>query len=117
MEETCLTPQSRHSAKLFLQSSELGLPQPLTRRRVCPPPCGSGGRNTLAGKRGDGRIPIPTRGHTLWYSIYIYFVTTPDSAQADLLEVIDAGVGLEFLPAGGGVSAQAVALTPAVLVV
>ncbi len=31
-------PQSRQSAKLFLQSSELGLPQPLTRRRVCPPP-------------------------------------------------------------------------------
>jgi hypothetical protein len=30
-------PQSRQSAKLFLQSSELGLPQPLTRRRVCPP--------------------------------------------------------------------------------
>jgi hypothetical protein len=28
----------RQSAKLFLQSSELGLPQPLTRRRVCPPP-------------------------------------------------------------------------------
>ncbi len=30
-------PQSRQSAKLFLQSSELGLPHPLTRRRVCPP--------------------------------------------------------------------------------
>jgi hypothetical protein len=28
---------SRQSAKLFLQSSELGLPQPLTCRRVCPP--------------------------------------------------------------------------------
>jgi hypothetical protein len=28
-------PQSRQSAKLFLQSSELGLPQPLTPRRVC----------------------------------------------------------------------------------
>jgi hypothetical protein len=25
------------SSKLFLQSSELELPQPLTRRRVCPP--------------------------------------------------------------------------------
>jgi hypothetical protein len=33
--------QSRQSAKLFHQSLELGLPQPLTsltRRRVCPPP-------------------------------------------------------------------------------
>ncbi len=40
--------QRRQSAKLFLQSSELRLPQPLTRRRVCPPPPGSGGRGTLA---------------------------------------------------------------------
>jgi hypothetical protein len=39
------------SAKLFLQSSDLGLPQPLTRRRVCPPSPGSGGRGTLAGER------------------------------------------------------------------
>jgi hypothetical protein len=31
-------PQSRQNAKLFLQSSILGLPQPHTRRRVCPPP-------------------------------------------------------------------------------
>jgi hypothetical protein len=29
--------QSRKSANLFLQSSELGLPQLLTRMRVCPP--------------------------------------------------------------------------------
>ncbi len=46
--------QRRQSAKLFLQSSELGLPQPLTRRRVYP-------RGTLAGERGAGRVPIPTR--------------------------------------------------------
>ncbi len=41
----------------------------------CPPP-GSGGRGTLTGERGVGRVPIPTRGHTLWYSSYIcmYFV-------------------------------------------
>ncbi len=55
-------PQSRQSAKLFLQSSELGLPHPLSRRRLCPP--------TLCG-RGVGGVPIPTRGHTLWCSIYI----------------------------------------------
>ena len=30
--------QSRQSARLFLQSSELGLPRPLNRRGVCPPP-------------------------------------------------------------------------------
>jgi hypothetical protein len=29
--------QSEQSASLFLQSSELGLPHPLNRRRVCPP--------------------------------------------------------------------------------
>ncbi len=55
-----VVPQSRQSAKLFHQSSELGLPQPLARRRVCPP--GSGGRGTLAGERGVGRVPILTRG-------------------------------------------------------
>jgi hypothetical protein len=38
----------------------------------CAPPPGSGGRGTLAGERGVGRVPIPTRGHTLWYSLYTY---------------------------------------------
>jgi hypothetical protein len=63
--------QSRQSAKLFLQSSELGLPQPLTRSRLCPPPPRFWGRGTLAGERGVGRVPIQTRGHTLWYSLHI----------------------------------------------
>jgi hypothetical protein len=41
--------QSRQSAKLFLQSSELGLPQPITRRRVCPlPSVLGGGAHSLA---------------------------------------------------------------------
>jgi hypothetical protein len=74
----------RQSAKLFLQSSELGLslPQPLTRRRVCPPPSpGSGGSGTLAGERGVGRVPIPTRGHTLWYSLFIYTYFVADTPQ------------------------------------
>ncbi len=51
------------SAQLFLKSLALGLPQPLTRRRECPPPPGFGGKGTLAGERGVGRVPIPTRGH------------------------------------------------------
>ncbi len=34
--------QSRQSAKFFLQSLELVLPQPLTCTRVCPPPFGGG---------------------------------------------------------------------------
>jgi hypothetical protein len=32
-----------------------------------------GGAHSLAtGERGGGRVPIPTRGHTLWYTINIY---------------------------------------------
>jgi hypothetical protein len=73
-----LIPQGRQSAKLYLQSSEWGLPQPLTRRQECPPPprFGSGGRGTLAGERGGGRVPIPTRGHMYTEILYIfmYFV-------------------------------------------
>ena len=33
----------------------------------CAPPS----RDTLAGERGVGGVPIPARGHTLWYSLYI----------------------------------------------
>ncbi len=52
-----LRAQSRQSARIFLQSSELGTPHPLTRRRVCPPPpyfVPWGGGDTLACGRGDG---------------------------------------------------------------
>jgi hypothetical protein len=64
--------QSRQSAKLFLQSSELGLAYPLSRGRERPPPptLWSGGEGTLACGRGIGGVPIPTSGHTLWCSIY-----------------------------------------------
>jgi hypothetical protein len=53
--------QSRQSARLFLQSSELELPHSLTSRRVCSPFFGSG-----------VGVPIQTRGQTLWYSRYIF---------------------------------------------
>jgi hypothetical protein len=45
---------------------------------VTPPPSPPRfwGRGTLAGEREVGRVPIPTRGHTLWYSLYTYFVVT-----------------------------------------
>ncbi len=47
-----------------------------------PPPFGSGGRGTLASERGGGRVPIPTRGHTLWYSVNMwYFVSVSDQIQ------------------------------------
>jgi hypothetical protein len=45
-EATGYIAQSRQSAKLFLQSSELGLPQPLTGAgEYAPPPLGSGWRD------------------------------------------------------------------------
>ncbi len=75
--------QSRQSAKPFLQSSELGLPQPLTRSRVCPlVPAGGGGAHY--GERGGGRVPIPTRGHTQWYSAYMYMYFVQKAYSQDL---------------------------------
>jgi hypothetical protein len=70
-----LAAQSWQRAKLFLQSSELGLPHPLSRSGECVPPPfdpgGGGGRaHSLTGE-GVGGVPIPTRGHTLWCSIFI----------------------------------------------
>ncbi len=60
--------QIRQSAMLvFLQPSELGLPHPLSRRRVCPP-FGSGGGGGAHSLAGVGIVPIPTRGQTLKYS-------------------------------------------------
>ncbi len=47
--------QSRESARPFLQLSKFGVPHPLTRRRVCPPPFGSGGgTHALAGEGAGG---------------------------------------------------------------
>ncbi len=68
----CFTPQSRQSAKLFLQSSELVLPQPLNRRRVSPPPPPVlvGGAHSFA-REGLGESQF-LRGDILWYSLYIY---------------------------------------------
>ncbi len=51
--------QSRQSAKLFLQSPELGLPQPLTRMRVCPLPFGSGGSDPAIFV--SGLLKMPTK--------------------------------------------------------
>ncbi len=65
--------QSRQSAELFLQSLELGLPHPHDRRggECALPPLILWGRGALACGRGGGWVPISTRGHTLWYSMYI----------------------------------------------
>ncbi len=59
------------SAKPFLQSLELGLPQPLTRTRVSPPP-GSGGRGThLLAREGVGESQF-RRGDIHCGTLYMY---------------------------------------------
>ncbi len=65
--------QSRQRAKLFSSRRNWDSPHLLNRKRVCPPTHGTGGRGKaqLAGERGVGRVPLPTREHTLWYSLYI----------------------------------------------
>ncbi len=69
--QLCLETQSRQSSKLFLKSSELGLPQSLTRRRVCPP-FGTGGRGQTRWRERGWESPNSDGGtRTLWYSLYI----------------------------------------------
>ncbi len=63
--------QSRQSAKLFLKSLELGLPHPLTRRRVCLPPV-LGGAHSLA-REGLGGSQF-RRGDIHCGSLYIYLL-------------------------------------------
>jgi hypothetical protein len=46
-------------------------PNPLLASECAPPPALGGGAHSLA-ERGVGRVPIPTRGHTLWYSLYLH---------------------------------------------
>ena len=58
----------------FSPVAGIGLPQPLTRRRVCPPPplVQGVGAHSLA-REGLGKISIPTRGHTVHCgTLYIY---------------------------------------------
>jgi hypothetical protein len=57
----------------------LGRDLPTTGRRgreVPPPPFVPGGGAHSLAREGvyRVRVPIPTRGHTLWYSLYIYFL-------------------------------------------
>jgi hypothetical protein len=70
MEEDWSNAQSRQSAKLFLQSLELGLPQPLTRRPVSPPPLlvPGGGAHSL-GREGVGESRYSVNICTLWSNV------------------------------------------------
>ncbi len=72
--------QSRQSARLFLQSSELGLPHPSPAGEYAhPPPLVA---PSLAGK-GWGGVPTPTRGHTLWYSLFIRIFWEKSKTQGE----------------------------------
>jgi hypothetical protein len=74
-DKNCWKPQSRQSAKLFLQSSELGLPQPLKRRRVCPLPPGSGGEGHTRWRERGWESPNSDEGtYTVVLFMYTYFV-------------------------------------------
>jgi hypothetical protein len=71
-----LRAQSRQSAKFFLQLSELGLPQPLTRRRVCPPPrCWGEGHTRWLERGWDWESPNSDEG-TYTVVLFIYTVGT-----------------------------------------
>jgi hypothetical protein len=64
-------PQSRESAKRFSSRWNWDSPTPLAAGECAPPPFGTGGRAHSLAAKGVGRVPIPTRGHTLWCSIYV----------------------------------------------
>ncbi len=64
-----LSAQSWQSARLFIQSSELGpSPTPSPAGECVPSSFGSGGEDILACGRGVEEVPSRTRGQTLWYS-------------------------------------------------
>jgi hypothetical protein len=76
-----LIPQSRQSAKPFLQSLELelGLPQPLTRMRVCPPPLvPGGGAHSLAREGGGWPESQFQRGDIHCGTLYMYVLLLCD---------------------------------------
>jgi hypothetical protein len=63
--------ESRQSAQLFSSRRNWDSPNP-SPAGECARSAGSGGRGTLAGERGGGRVPIPTKGHTLCGTLFIY---------------------------------------------
>jgi hypothetical protein len=55
---------------------------------VCPLPPVSGGRGTLAGEKGVGRVPIPTRGIHCG-TLYMYVLCEKQDTQTTVPEIID----------------------------
>jgi hypothetical protein len=100
-------PQSRQSAKLFLhniQSSELGLPHPFSRRRVCPPPLfgpGGGRVHSLAGK-GLGESQF-RRGDIHCGTLYILDNQVKSFDEAIRKSIVISGVRAASKQRSGGV--------------
>jgi hypothetical protein len=65
--------QRRRVLSFFSCRRNWDSPNPSPASEFIPPPFGTGGRGTLAG---GGRVPIPTRGHTLWHCIFVFFVVS-----------------------------------------
>jgi hypothetical protein len=55
---------------VYVPSSELGLPQPLSRKQVCPPSPDQSVGGTLACGEGGGGVPTPTTGEKALHSAY-----------------------------------------------
>jgi hypothetical protein len=66
------SPTSLPAGEAFLQSLELGLPHPFTRRRVCPPPFGPGGGHTRLRLKGWGSPNSNEVTYTVVLYIYKY---------------------------------------------
>ncbi len=66
-------PQSRQSRVLsfFSNRRNWDSPNPSPTAECVPSPLVPRGGDTLAGERRSGRVPIPTSGHTFWYSVYV----------------------------------------------
>jgi hypothetical protein len=61
-------------------------PQPPTRRLVCHLPPVSGGRGTLAGEKGDKRVPFPTRGIHCG-TLYMYVLCGSDGSGSKSIRI------------------------------
>ncbi len=85
--------QSRQSAKLFLQSSELGLPNPSPAGECAPPPRFWGKGHTRWWERGWESPSSDEGTYTVVLLIYTYFVHLANSKSAD--------AGITFLKAFG----------------
>ncbi len=71
------------STTLYVPSSELGLPQPLSRKQVCPPLNQRVGGHTRL-RLGGGWVPIPTTGEKAKHSAY----SVPTTIRLIIMDVI-----------------------------